>query len=306
MAHGISESARRGYGVCTMIAVVFLVVLAARADGISTPVGKAGQRMTTSFAVSKDGTRVAYDVTGTGPALVLLHGGCQSRHVWHAAGYVGRLREQFTVITMDLRGHGESDKATTVEAYGIERLTEDILAVVDAAHVRRFAVWGYSYGGNVARYLPARSDRVTKLVIVGIPFGPAAAPPFREFILGLRTKWTPIVEADRAGTLDLTSLSAEHRALWQTGTPLGTIPVTLAWLSAMLDWPAVEPADLRCSTMWLVGTDNENAMPSVKEYSEQLGRTKVVLQLVPGLTHEEELTNVDNVFPRMLKFTGSL
>jgi pimeloyl-ACP methyl ester carboxylesterase len=261
--------------------------------------------MTTSFAVSKDGTRVAYDVTGTGPAVVLLHGGGQSRQAWHRAGYVGRLRGEFTVITVDLRGHGQSDKPTNVEAYAIEHVTDDILAVVDAAHVVRFAVWGYSYGGNIARYLPARSDRVNKLVVIGIPFGPAAAPPFRELVISLRAKWTPIVESDRAGTLDLSSLSAEDRALWQAGTPLGALPVTLAWLSATLDWPSVEPADLRCSTLWLVGTGNQNAMPSVKEFSERLGRTKVVLQLVPELTHEEELTNVDDVFSPMLNFTRS-
>jgi len=305
MAPSISRLARHGRDASTIIASALVVVLVTRAESISTAVGEAGQRMTTLFAVSNDGTRIAYDVTGTGPAVVLLHGGGQSRQAWHEAGYVGRLRDQFTVVTMDLRGHGESDKPTRVDAYAIGRLTDDILAVVDTAHMTRFAVWGYSYGGNIARYLPARSDRVTKLVIVGIPVGPAAAPPFRELILDLRAKWTPIVEADRAGTLDLSSLSTEDRALWQTGTPLGAIPVTLAWLSAMLDWPSVEPVDLRCSTLWLVGTGNENAMSSVREYSERLGRTKVVLQLMPGLTHEEELYEVDDAFPPMLQFTRS-
>ena len=80
--------------------------------------------------------------------VVVLHGGGQSRRVWHDANYVGRLRDEFTVITVDLRGHGESDKPTSVEAYALERLTDEILAAADAAHVTRFAVWGYSYGGT--------------------------------------------------------------------------------------------------------------------------------------------------------------
>jgi len=235
----------------------------------------------------------------------LLHGGGQSRRVWHEADYVGRLRDAFTVITMDLRGHGESDKPTSVEAYALERLTDDILAVADAAHVTRFDLWGYSYGGNIARYLPARSDRVNKLVIIGIPFGAATALPFRELILGLRAKWAPIVDADRAGTLNLSSLSEADRALWQAGTPLGGIPVTLAWLSAMLEWPWLEPSDLLCSTLWLVGTANESAMQSVNEYSAALGQSRVILQLVPGLTHERELTQVDDVLPHMLNFIRS-
>ena len=281
--------------------LVFLVVLAARVDAVSTHFGKAVQSMTTSFAVSMDGVRIAYDVTGTGPALVLLHGGGQTRRVWQEAGYVTRLSAQFRVVTMDIRGHGESDKPANVEAYAIDRLCDDILSVADAAHAKRFSVWGCSYGANIGRYLPARSDRVTKVVIVGISFGAAAPSPFREYALNLRGKWTPVIEADRSGTLDLHSLSEQDRALWKSGR----IPLTVAQLGAILDWPQVEPADLRCPALWVVGTANENAMPSVNEYREGLGRTKVVLQVVPGLTHSEELTNIDDVLPPMIKFTLS-
>jgi pimeloyl-ACP methyl ester carboxylesterase len=215
------------------------------------------------------------------------------------------LRDEFTVITVDLRGHGESDQPTNVEAYAFERLTDDILAVADAARVARFAVWGYSFGGNIARYIPARSDRVHKLVIIGIPFGAATSSSFREVIVGLRAKWAPIVEADRAGTLNVGALSPADQAVWQGGTPLGAVPVTLAWLSAMLDWPSLEPEGVACPALWLVGTANENAMSSVNEYAPVLERTKVTLQLVQGLTHERELTDVEEVLPPMLKFTRS-
>lgn len=294
------ERAGPGGAACAVIAL--LLVVAAHIDTFTIQLGTAEQNMTTSFAVSKDGTRIAYDVTGSGAAVMLLHGGGQSRRVWHETGYVARLRDQFTVITIDIRGHGESGKPTSVDAYAIDRLCEDILAVVDAARITRFALWGYSLGGNIARYLPARSERVTRLVIMGIPFGAADEPaPFREFIVGLRTKWTPVIEADRVGTLDLNSLSAQDRAIWQTGG----IAITLATLSAILNWPRIEPADLRCPTLWLVGTANEGAMPSVNEYRERLGRTKVILQLMPGLTHAEELTKIDDVFPPLLKFNQS-
>jgi pimeloyl-ACP methyl ester carboxylesterase len=63
--------------------------------------------MVTLFATSPDGTRVAYDQVGTGPAIVLLHGGGSRRQDWHEAGYVKRLQDNFTVITLDLRGVGE-------------------------------------------------------------------------------------------------------------------------------------------------------------------------------------------------------
>src|SRR6266545_1747441 len=121
--------------------------------------------MNSPTVIARDGVRVAYDVTGTGPALILLHGGGQNRRVWHDAGYVTRMRDQFTVITVDIRGNGESDKPTDARAYAIGGLVDDILSVADAVQARQFALCGYSYGANIGRYVPARTGRVSKLVI---------------------------------------------------------------------------------------------------------------------------------------------
>src|SRR5690348_5974328 len=103
----------------------------------------------------RDGTRVAYDITGSGPLVMLLHGGGQTRQVWHELEYVARLADQFTVVTVDQRGNGDSDKPTGVDAYSVEHLTNDILAVADGAGASRFALWGYSYGANIGRYAAA-------------------------------------------------------------------------------------------------------------------------------------------------------
>ena len=88
-----------------------------------------------------DGTRVAYDRCGTGPAIVLLHGGGSTRQEWHEAGYVKRLRDNFTVITVDLRGHGESGHPTHPADYTQDKMMQDILAVVDSCRIEYFIVW---------------------------------------------------------------------------------------------------------------------------------------------------------------------
>ena len=102
--------------------------------------------------------------------------GGQTRQVWRDAGYVTRLAPRFRVITVDLRGNGESDKPATKAAYALDRLIEDLLAVADDAKAQDFSLWGFSYGANVGRYLAVRSARVTSMVYIGIPFGPAADP----------------------------------------------------------------------------------------------------------------------------------
>src|SRR5579864_5965314 len=256
-------------------------------------------RKPASFADSKDGVRIGYDVTGEGPVLVLLPGGGQTRHVWRELGYVNRLSKHFTVVTQDIRGNGESDKPTAIEAYAIDRHIDDVLSVADAVGAPRFSLWGYSYGGNIGRYLPAYTDRVTRLVMIGIPFGAAAPGAFREYALGLKAKWTPVIEAHRAGTLDVNALSEADRASWQRGI----VESTVAQLSALCDWPDLEPGDLRCPTLWVVGTANDIAIASVKNYQQRLIGTTVTLHLLAGLTHEDELARIEDVLAPMRDFT---
>jgi dienelactone hydrolase len=219
----------------------------------------------TRFVTSADGTRIAYDVRGAGPVVVLLHGGGQTRQVWHKAGYVKRLVKEFTVVTVDLRGHGDSDKPSAPEAYHFERVNADLIAVADAVKAPRFALWGFSYGANVGRYLASRSDRVNAMVYIGIPFGAAVGGRFLD-------------------------------AVKQMPTPP-------AWLTAMLRYPPVEPSDLPCPTLWLVGSANAGAMESVAEYRDRLKGTRVMLQVVDGLNHPQELDLIDRVLPRELEFT---
>jgi len=131
-----------------------------------------------------DGTRIAYDVTGSGRgrsrALMLLHGAGKTRRDWHKLGYVERLQDDFTVIPVDVRGTGDSDRLYDIADYGIEKICEDVYGVADACEVQRFAVWGFSFGGNIARYLGAWSDRVTAIAVIGVPFGPAVHAVYRR------------------------------------------------------------------------------------------------------------------------------
>jgi pimeloyl-ACP methyl ester carboxylesterase len=81
------------------------------------------------------------------------------------------------------------------------------------------------------------------------------------------------------------------------------IPVTLAWLTAMLDWGDNQPADLRCPTLWLSGSENENAIVSMKAYENKLEGTGVKVQVIEGIDHIGEFEEIDLVFPIMMNFT---
>jgi pimeloyl-ACP methyl ester carboxylesterase len=255
--------------------------------------------MDTLFADSLDGKRVAYSCSGTGPAIVLLHGGGGSRQEWREAGYVRRLQDNYTVITLDLRGHGDSSLPTDPADYTIDKMKQDILAVVDACGVRQFAIWGMSYGGKVGRYLAVQSERVTKLVLIGTPLGPGVTGERRQQAVDFCEHWMPIFQAQREGSLNPQRLSQEDREFLKGFD----VPVMLGWVRAMLEWGTVEPTDFRCPTLWLIGSEDRYAMASVKEYEEALKGSTVQIRIMEGLTHEQVFDEMDRVLPIMLAFT---
>ena len=57
-----------------------------------------------------DGVKIRYIEAGTGPAIVLLHGGTSKLESWIDTGVVANLEKDFRVIAFDARGHGKSDK----------------------------------------------------------------------------------------------------------------------------------------------------------------------------------------------------
>lgn len=255
--------------------------------------------MNTSFVTSPDGTHIAYDITGEGLPIVLLHGGGQTRRNWRDVGYFKRLKDHFKVIAIDIRGNGESDKPTSPAYYNTDKMCQDILAVADACNVEQFTIWGYSYGANIGRYLAAQSDRVAKIIIMGIPFGLGVSGDFRQSIIEFCNHWRPILQAQSEGSLDIASLSKEDQEKLQGGN----IALDLSWLCAMLDWGAIGPSDLRCPTLWLVGSENQPTIASIREYEAELKSSKVQVEVIEGLNHIEEFTEIDRSFPLMLAFT---
>ncbi|WP_084457964.1 alpha/beta fold hydrolase [Nocardia caishijiensis] len=100
-------------------------------------------------AVSADGTRIVYRVTGpeTGRPLVLLHGWAGNLRCWGAAA--DDLAQRYRVIAVDLRGHGYSDDPGVYD--DPKAWAADVAAVLAAEGIDAGAVLlGWSYGGIVA------------------------------------------------------------------------------------------------------------------------------------------------------------
>jgi pimeloyl-ACP methyl ester carboxylesterase len=258
--------------------------------------------MDTCFATSPDSTRIAFDVSGAGTPILLLHGGGGSRLDWHETGYVARLQDDFMVIPIDLRGHGESDKPTDPARYSTEKLGQDILAVADACGLERFSLCGYSFGGRVGSHLASCSNRIMRLVMIGNRLGTGVSPTHRQFVLDLRARWTTMVEM-AGDKFDLQSLSEKDRGdIKQLTFPGESLPSVLAWSTAMLTWATVSPSDLLCPTLWLIGSENDKALDTLREYENEIPDSSIRVRIIEGLNHGEEFESIDKILPTILPF----
>jgi 3-oxoadipate enol-lactonase len=170
------------------------------------------------LATAPDGCRIAYQVGGSGPPLLLLAGQGNS-HAWWT-----RVRADFeayrTAVTLDWRGTGGSDAPD--EPYSTRGFAADAVAVLDAAGIAVADVYGTSMGGRVAQWLAAdHPDRVRRLVLgctsPGGAHGVERSAAVRRRLAG------PDPAANRAALLALMyspEWLAEHpEPYWTTGDP---------------------------------------------------------------------------------------
>jgi pimeloyl-ACP methyl ester carboxylesterase len=135
-----------------------------------------------STVTSKDGTTIAYTSTGNGPALIVVCGATAFRATDPALAELAQLlASEFTVITYDRRGRGESGDTLP---FSTARELEDIAALIDAAGGRAYLL-GYSSGSVVALEAAASGLPVDKLVMYEPPFvlpGSNFPPPPADYV----------------------------------------------------------------------------------------------------------------------------
>jgi Alpha/beta hydrolase family len=123
--------------------------------------------------ISKDGTSIAYEAVGTGPAVVLVGGGLDDGS--ENAPLAGELARSFTVYNYARRGRGDSGDTPP---YALEREIEDIEALlVEAGGTAH--LYGVSTGGALVLEAAAASVVADKLAVYEVPYNTAGDWPPR-------------------------------------------------------------------------------------------------------------------------------
>ncbi len=115
--------------------------------------------------LNRDGVELYYEVHGQGPVLLLTHGYSATSQMW--AGQVEALSKSHTLVTWDMRGHGQSDYPEDPAAYSEAATVADMAALLDAVGAETAIVGGLSLGGYMSlAFHRAHQERVRALLII--------------------------------------------------------------------------------------------------------------------------------------------
>ena len=135
-----------------------------------------------------DGVELSCEQSGSGCAIVLLHGLSATRR-YVVMGSRTLEREGYRTIAYDARGHGRSTAAPDPKSYGYERLACDLEAVLDTLGLQRAVLAGASMGAHTAvRFALSHPERVAALGLITPSFDPGLPLPPEHWHVGTRSR----------------------------------------------------------------------------------------------------------------------
>lgn len=138
------------------------------------------------------GRRIAYDVHGEGErVLVLIHGLLMNRHMFDRLAPEMASRGN-RVVTVDLLGHGESDRPPEMVNYGMNFFAEEVIALLDHLEIGQAVIGGTSLGANTALTIAKMEPQRVRGMMVEMPV-------LDNALLGVSVIFTPVLLALRFG-----------------------------------------------------------------------------------------------------------
>jgi pimeloyl-ACP methyl ester carboxylesterase len=220
-----------------------------------------------------NGVEIHYQVEGQGPPLVVQHGGFGSIEDWYEYGYVAGLKDNYRLILIDARAHGESGKPIDPEQYSPELHASEVVAVLEEIEVARCHYLGWSLGGRIgfwmARFYP---ERLLSLMALGVDPYPADLVAVISTLAETIDVWGPTVP----------NVSEKHKSRWLANDKQALVA------SAAKPWPddshALHSLSIPC--LFMCG-DREGALEGAKRAAGEIkGATFVQLD---GFDHLDNL-----------------
>jgi pimeloyl-ACP methyl ester carboxylesterase len=133
--------------------------------------------------------KIFYQITGNGPAIVLLHGFMESSDIWK--NYIRKLSDSFTVLTIDLPGHGRSESIS--EIHSMDLMADAVNQTIRSAGINSCILVGHSMGGYVTLAFAEKHPRKVKAIVLFHSHAGADIPEIKAN----RDRTISIVQKDR-------------------------------------------------------------------------------------------------------------
>jgi pimeloyl-ACP methyl ester carboxylesterase len=189
-----------------------------------------------------NGIKIWYAEFGSGPPVILLHGGLANANYW--GELVRALKPHYRVIVMDSRGHGRSSR--DAQPYGYDLMASDVLALLDYLKISKAALVGWSDGAiiglDIAIHHP---DRLSKLFAFAANSDPSGvkdvnqSPVFTAFIARARKEYEKLSPTPT----EYDSFLAQITKMWETQP----------------NWTAADLEAIKVPT-WIVDADHDEAI----------------------------------------------
>lgn len=239
--------------------------------------------------VEHEGARIWYATYGAGPAVILLHGGLGHSGNW---GYQvpALVSNGYRAVLIDSRGHGRSTR--DARPYSYELMASDVVAVMDALHVERAFLVGWSDGACTALILGAKvPSRVAGVFFFACNMDPSGVKPFEA---------TPALDRCFARHVkDYAQLSATPEGFKEFVEDVGLMQRTQ---------PNYSAHDLAEISVPAVIVQSEHDEFIKREHAEYLARSisNADLVVLEGVSHFAPLQRPEQFNTAILEFAGKV
>ncbi|HEY4177189.1 MAG TPA: alpha/beta hydrolase [Kofleriaceae bacterium] len=229
---------------------------------------------------------INYEQSGAGPTIILVHGLGSSLRDWDHL--VPALAEHYRVVSLDLRGHGQSSRKGPIT---ITSFASDVLALADALEIDAFYIGGISMGTAVAFQLAVDApSRVRGLVVInGGPEGLSPSNPQHVAELELRVGAIERHGMSAIGELLAPRLlplpeHAEMRRVFVERWAQNDQAMYLASLRALVGWSVREELAVVDMPVCAIAADNDyTPVEHKRAYVNQLAHAELVV--IPSSGH---------------------
>lgn len=259
--------------------------------------------------VDRNGTKIFFQIDGEGnsPTVVMSHSLASSSMMWDVQ--MPALLEQYRVVRFDTRGHGDSDAPD--DAYDLDQLSDDAIAVIEANAAEPVHWVGLSMGGMIGQYVAMkRPDLLRSLVLCDTS---AQIPPETQ------PAWDDRLAQVRGGGMNALSEATLQR--WFTPNYLREEPPVVMAVRAQIEATAVagyigcveairklnilnQIGAIKLPTLVIVGEDDPGTPVSAAE-AIHAGIAGSELVILPNASHFSNVEQADAFTGAMMNFLRS-